>query len=72
VGESAEAWRTDAYGQWRTAREALERMADNDPAMSGLRIKSRYGDAVQNPLVSIARKAAQDMPVFVLVQSVLP
>lgn len=50
-----------AYGEWRTAREALARMATNDPVMKGLIIKSRYGDAVQNPLVTIARKAAGDM-----------
>lgn len=50
-----------AYGEWRTAREALAKMAANDPMMNGLLIKSRYGDAVQNPLVSIARKAAGDM-----------
>jgi P27 family predicted phage terminase small subunit len=50
-----------AYGQWRTAAEALARMAANDPVMSGLVIKGRYGDAIQNPLVSIARKAAGDM-----------
>jgi len=50
-----------AYGEWRTAREALARMASNDPIMKGLIIKSRYGDAVQNPLVTIARKAAGDM-----------
>jgi len=54
----------DAYGRWRTAREALDRMAANDPVMGGLIIKSRYGDAVQNPLVSIARKAALDMVRF--------
>jgi P27 family predicted phage terminase small subunit len=50
-----------AYAHWRTAEEALARMAANDRVMSGLIIKGKYGDAVQNPLVSIARKAAGDM-----------
>jgi P27 family predicted phage terminase small subunit len=29
--------------------------------MRGLILKSKYGDAIQNPLVSIVRKAASDM-----------
>jgi phage terminase small subunit len=37
-------------------------MAANDPLMSGLITKGKYGDgAAHNPLVSIARKAAGDM-----------
>jgi P27 family predicted phage terminase small subunit len=50
-----------SYGQWRMAVEALARMAANDPVMNGMIIKSKYGDAVQNPLVSIARRHAGDM-----------
>jgi P27 family predicted phage terminase small subunit len=50
-----------AYGQWRLAAEALAKMAANDPTMHGLIIKTKYGDAAQNPLVSIARKHAGDM-----------
>ena len=53
-----------AYGQWRMAAESLARMAANDPIMNGQIIKSKYGDAVQNPLVSIARKHASDMVRF--------
>ena len=50
-----------AYGHWRQASESLAKMAANDPIMNGKIIKTKYGDAVQNPLVSIARKHAADM-----------
>ena len=38
--------------QWRMATELLARMAANDRTMNGQIIKTRYGDAVQNPLVT--------------------
>ena len=44
------------YGQRRMAAETMAKMAANDPI-----IKTNYGDAAQNLLVSIARKAAADM-----------
>lgn len=50
-----------AYGHWRQAEESLARMAANDPLMHGKIIKTKYGDAAVNPLVSIARKHAGDM-----------
>jgi P27 family predicted phage terminase small subunit len=50
-----------AYGQWRMAAEALARVQDNDPVMSGMLVKSKYGVAIQNPLVYVVRKAASDM-----------
>ena len=53
-----------AYGQWRMAAESLARMAANDPIMNGQIIKTKYGDAAANPLVSIARKHASDMVRF--------
>lgn len=53
-----------AYSSWRTAAESLARMAANDPLMNGQIIRSKYGDPVQNPLVSIMRKAANDMVRF--------
>jgi hypothetical protein len=34
------------------ATESLARMAANDRTMNGQIIKTRYGDAVQNPLVT--------------------
>jgi hypothetical protein len=37
------------------------KMAAHDPVTGGLLIKTKYGYAAQNPLVSIARKRAADM-----------
>jgi P27 family predicted phage terminase small subunit len=53
-----------AYARWRTAEGALARMAERDAQTSGLLIKSQGGDAMQNPLVGIARRAAADMVRF--------
>jgi P27 family predicted phage terminase small subunit len=50
-----------AYGHWRTAEEALARMADRDEHMHGLPIKTVDGNARRNPLVKIASDAAEDM-----------
>jgi P27 family predicted phage terminase small subunit len=50
-----------AFASWRQASESLARMAANDPVTNGQLIKTKYGDAVQNPLVSIARKHAADV-----------
>lgn len=50
-----------AYKRWRTAEETLARMANNDPLMNGLIVKSGAGTAMQNPLVHIADKAANAM-----------
>ena len=61
VDEPALAAYVYSYGQWRLAAEALAKMAANDPLMSGLLVKSKYGDALANPLTSIARKHAGDM-----------
>ena len=53
-----------AYQRWRTAEELLMQMADKDPVTRGLLIKSQGGEAVQNPLIGIARRAANDMVGF--------
>ncbi|MDI2078260.1 phage terminase small subunit P27 family [Bradyrhizobium sp. Mp27] len=50
-----------AYGQWRMAAESLARMQSNDPIMNAQIVKTKYGDAAANPLVSIARKHASDV-----------
>lgn len=50
-----------AYASWRLAEESLAEMAKRDPVTSGLLIKTSSGDAAQNPLVGIARRAASDM-----------
>jgi P27 family predicted phage terminase small subunit len=50
-----------SYGHWRTAEEALARMASNDPVWHGLIAKSKAGTAMENPLVYISRRSAQEM-----------
>lgn len=50
-----------AYGHWRQASELLGRMAANDPVTNGQLVRTKYGDAIPNPLISIARKHAVDM-----------
>lgn len=50
-----------SFGQWRMAAEALAQMQRGDPVMHGMIVKSKYGDAIQNPLVGITRKHAADM-----------
>jgi P27 family predicted phage terminase small subunit len=50
-----------AYAHWRTAEEVLAAMAAKDPVSAGLLIRSQGGDAIQNPLVGVARRAAADM-----------
>jgi P27 family predicted phage terminase small subunit len=50
-----------AFGQWRMAAETLAKMQANDPIMNGMIIKTKYGDAVANPLTSITRKLAGDV-----------
>jgi P27 family predicted phage terminase small subunit len=53
-----------AYAQWRTAVEALARIAAGDPNMAGLLIKTTDGNPRRNPLVKIASDAAEDMLTF--------
>jgi P27 family predicted phage terminase small subunit len=50
-----------AYAQWRMAAESLAKMAANDPVMHAQIVKSKLGDAIANPLVSIMRKHAGDV-----------
>jgi P27 family predicted phage terminase small subunit len=53
-----------AFGQWRMAAESLAKMQANDPIMNGMIIKTKYGDAAMNPLVTIVRKHAADVVRF--------
>jgi P27 family predicted phage terminase small subunit len=53
-----------AYDSWRTAIERFKEMAERDSVTRGLLIKTSSGDAAQNPLVGIARRAASDMVRF--------
>jgi P27 family predicted phage terminase small subunit len=48
-----------AFGRWLQAERALAEMKDR-PA-NGLVIKTTSGNAIQNPLVGTANKAARDM-----------
>jgi P27 family predicted phage terminase small subunit len=50
-----------SFGQWKMAAELLAKMQANDPVMNGMIIRTKYGDAVVNPLVSIVRKHAADV-----------
>jgi P27 family predicted phage terminase small subunit len=51
----------EAFKRWKTAVEALDRVAALDPAMHGLLGKGGEGQARVNPLVRIASEAAADM-----------
>jgi P27 family predicted phage terminase small subunit len=50
-----------AYGRWVQAEKSLAEMAKRDLLTAGLLIKTTNGNAIQNPLVGIANKAAADM-----------
>jgi P27 family predicted phage terminase small subunit len=49
------------YAVWRTAVEALARVAAQDPVMHGLLIQAADGTPRRNPLVKVAADAANDM-----------
>jgi P27 family predicted phage terminase small subunit len=53
-----------AYKRWRTAEEALAKMAEKDPVTGGMLIKGSLGDARVNPLARVAANAASDMVSF--------
>ncbi len=50
-----------AYGRWGAAETALARMAERDAVTDGPIIRSKTGNAIQNPLVGAANKAMADM-----------
>lgn len=49
------------YGRWVAAERALETMATKDRVTAGLVIRTKSGNAIQNPLVGTANKAMADM-----------
>lgn len=49
-----------AYGRWVHAERALAKMAEGS-ATGGMIIKTKSGNAIQNPLVGAANKAMSDM-----------
>lgn len=50
-----------AYARWRQAEEDLQVMADQDPITHGALLKTKEGNAIQNPLVGVANVARRDM-----------
>jgi len=50
-----------AYARWVQAERAIAEMAKRDQLTGGLMIKTTNGNAIQNPLVGTANKAAADM-----------
>jgi P27 family predicted phage terminase small subunit len=49
------------YSRWRTAEEALMKMAEKDPVTGALLIKGALGEPRENPRVRAAERAAGDM-----------
>ncbi|MFY0690769.1 MAG: phage terminase small subunit P27 family [Paracoccaceae bacterium] len=52
-----------AYGRWKSATDALTAAAKHSP-YCGLLIETTNGNLVQNPIVGIQRRAADDMVKF--------
>lgn len=50
-----------AYARWAQAERAINEMGKADVLTAGLMIKTTNGNAIQNPLVGTANKAATDM-----------
>ncbi|MEV8466621.1 phage terminase small subunit P27 family [Fluviibacterium sp. DFM31] len=50
-----------AYGRWVAAERALARVAAKDALTEGLMLRTKTGNAIQNPLVGAANKAMADM-----------
>lgn len=50
-----------AYGRWVQAEMGLAKFAEKDRATFGIMLKTQSGNAIQNPLVGAANKAAADM-----------
>lgn len=61
VDRAALAAYCQAWGRWRQAERALAEMARHDPVTGALMIKTKDGNAIQNPLVGVANKAMADM-----------
>lgn len=61
VDRAALAAYCQAFGRWRQAERALAEMAKLDPVTGALMIRTKEGNAIQNPLVGVANKAMADM-----------
>jgi P27 family predicted phage terminase small subunit len=54
----------DAYGRWAQASRSLARMAEQDLLTGAMMIKTKNGNAIQNPLLGIANHARAEMVRF--------
>lgn len=61
VDRAALAAYCQAYARWAQAERAITEMGKADHLTGGLMIKTSNGNAIQNPLVGTANKAAADM-----------
>jgi P27 family predicted phage terminase small subunit len=50
-----------AFERFKNANAALEDVKKKDPIFKGLMVKTKQGNWIQNPLVGVARRAADDM-----------
>jgi P27 family predicted phage terminase small subunit len=51
----------ESYAQWRVAVELIDKCAADNPATRGLLVDGSVADKVQNPMLIVARKAAEAM-----------
>lgn len=49
-----------AYGRWRKAEEAIQRLAQTNPTSGGLVMRTTNENIIQNPMVGIANTAMRD------------
>jgi P27 family predicted phage terminase small subunit len=54
----------DAYGRWAQATRSIAKMAEQDMLTGALMIKTKNGNAIQNPMVGIANHARSEMVRF--------
>ncbi|AUT62890.1 phage terminase small subunit P27 family [Paraburkholderia terrae] len=53
-----------AYARWREAEDAILRMKQRDKLTAALMIKTKNGNAIQNPLVGVANRSMMLMQRF--------
>lgn len=50
-----------AYSRWRNAEEVLDQMAAQDGVTRGILVRTKEGNAIQNPVVGAANTARREM-----------
>ena len=53
-----------AFARFMAANDSLRAVAEKDPILKGMLIKTKQGNWIQNPLVGVARRATADMVQF--------